>query len=84
MTIPQEAESMKKTLILSSLALAALAGCHHSAKNGNGGGHEMIKLRKNVIQRTSHGGRDERRVSDRSRTLTPFGATFNALKPLIA
>jgi hypothetical protein len=29
---------MKKTLILSSLALAALAGCHHSAKNGNGGG----------------------------------------------
>lgn len=44
----------------------------------------MIKLRKNVVQRTSHGGRDERRVSDRSRTLTPFGATFNALKPLLS
>jgi len=29
---------MKKTLILGSLALAALTGCHHSAKNGSGGG----------------------------------------------
>jgi hypothetical protein len=27
---------MKKTLILSSLALAALTGCHHSAKSGGG------------------------------------------------
>ena len=29
---------MKRTLILGSLALAALTGCHHSAKNGSGGG----------------------------------------------
>jgi hypothetical protein len=30
---------MKKTLILGSLALAALTGCHHSAKHGNGGSY---------------------------------------------
>src|SRR5262245_61977419 len=30
---------MKKTLILSGLALAVLAGCHHSAKNGGGGSY---------------------------------------------
>ena len=30
---------MKKTLLLSSIALAALAGCHHSAKNGGAGSY---------------------------------------------
>jgi hypothetical protein len=30
---------MKRTLIWSSIALAALAGCHHGAKNGGGGSY---------------------------------------------
>jgi len=44
----------------------------------------MITLRKNASQRTSHSGRDERRVSNSSRTLSPFGVAFNALRPLIS
>jgi len=44
----------------------------------------MTTLRKNTTQRTIHAGRDERRVADRSRTMSPFGGIFNALKPLIS
>ena len=38
----------------------------------------MFSLRKNKTKRVIHAGRDERRVSDRSRTLSPFGVTLNA------
>jgi hypothetical protein len=44
----------------------------------------MTTLRKNASLRVIHAGRDERRVADRSRTLSPFGGIFNALKPLIS
>jgi hypothetical protein len=44
----------------------------------------MTKFERNSTQRVIHVGRDERRVADRSRTLSPFGGVFNALKPLIS
>lgn len=44
----------------------------------------MTILRKNATARVVYAGRDERRVNDQSRAVSPFGGVFNALKPLIS
>jgi hypothetical protein len=44
----------------------------------------MKNLRKNAIQRVTHVGAIKRRVSERSKPMSPFGGAFNALRPLIS
>ena len=44
----------------------------------------MKNLRKNAIKRVTHVGPIGRRVSERSIPMSPFGGTFNALRPLIS
>lgn len=43
----------------------------------------MATQQKTSRQRIFDAGRDERRVSNRSETMSPFGGVFNALRPLI-
>jgi hypothetical protein len=45
---------------------------------------KMTIQRKYATERVVYAGRDERRVNDQSRAVSPFGGVFNALKPLIS